>query len=216
MQLRRTANAGFLLTLDGVTIAMDGVCREVPPYSATPPAERDRLLAAPPDLLAFTHAHADHFDPAFAAAFAGTIVAPAQLSEALAGRPVTDEPVTCGRLRITPVPTRHIGSSCLTTAHCSFMIEGSQRLWFLGDAAPAQLRLLRAYGRPDVMIAPFAYATTPAAVRMVNEAAPRALVLTHLPPRSKDPDHLCAAVDAMLPHLQMPTVIPDLGQTVTI
>ncbi len=214
MELRRTANAGFLLTLDGVTIALDGVCREVPPYPATPPAERDRLLAAPPDLLAFTHAHADHFDPAFAAAFSGRIVAPAQLAAELPGKSVADETVTCGTVRVIPVPTRHIGRSCLTTAHRSFIIEGSQRLFFSGDAAPVQLARLREYGRADVLVAPFAYATTPAAVRLVNEAAPRMLVVAHMPLRSNDPDGLFAAVEAMLPHLEMPVFLPEIGQIV--
>ena len=96
MELRRTANAGFLLTLDGVTIAMDGVCLAASPYQATPPAELARLSAAPPDLLAYTHCHADHFDPDFAATFCGPILGPEQVAQALPGKQVTDQTVAVG------------------------------------------------------------------------------------------------------------------------
>ena len=43
MELRRTANAGVLLKLDDVEILLDGVCQEVKPYLATPPAEKEKL-----------------------------------------------------------------------------------------------------------------------------------------------------------------------------
>ena len=65
MEIRRTANAGVLLTLDGVTILMDGVCREVKPYPVTPPEERDALSKCWPDVVAFTHSHPDHCDLSF-------------------------------------------------------------------------------------------------------------------------------------------------------
>lgn len=216
MELRRTANAGFLLTLDGATIALDGVCLAASPYQATPTAERARLSAAPPDLLAFTHCHSDHFDPAFAAAFSGPVVAPDQVAQSLPGKTVSDSPTTVKTVRITPVPTRHIGKSCLTTVHRSFIIEGARRLWFMGDASPAQMALLAPFGSPDVLIAPFAYATTPSAVRMVNEAAPKLFVLTHMPRRENDPAMLWDAVKAMLPQLAMEVTIPQIGETVTL
>ena len=44
MELVRTANAGILLKLDGKTILLDGVCREVKPYPATPPKLREQLV----------------------------------------------------------------------------------------------------------------------------------------------------------------------------
>lgn len=215
MELRRTANAGFLLTLDGVTIAMDGVCLAASPYQATPPAELARLSAAPPDLLAYTHCHADHFDPDFAATFCGPILGPEQVAQALPGKQVTDQTVAVGGVRITPIPTRHIGKSCLTTVHRSFIIEGAKRVWFMGDATPAQMALLAPFGKPDVLIAPFAYATTPSAVRMVNEATPMLFVLTHLPIKDNDPAMLWPAVNAMLPQLGMKVTIPEMGETVT-
>lgn len=213
MELRRTANAGFLLTLDGVTIALDGVCLEVSPYQATPPAERTRLAAAPPDLLAFTHCHPDHFDMVFAATFSGPVLGPDQVAQALPGKDVSGSCLTVGGVSITPVPTRHIGKASQTTSHFSFVIEGSHRVWFMGDATPAQMAQLAPYGKPDVLIAPYAYATTASAVRMVNEIAPGMLVLTHLPLRENDPASLWAAVEVMLPQLSMAVTIPEMGQT---
>ena len=215
MELRRTANAGFLLTLDGAKIAMDGVCLAASPYQATPPAELSRFAAAPPDLLAFTHCHGDHLDPAAAAAFPGPILGSEQVAQLLPGKSVSDGSAMVKGVRIMPVATRHIGKSCLTTVHRSFIIEGAKRVWFMGDAAPTQMALLSASGAPDVLIAPFAYATTPSAVRMVNEAAPRLFVLTHLPARDNDPAMLWDAVTAMLPQLHMPVLIPEIGEIVT-
>lgn len=212
MELRRTANAGFLLTLDGVTIALDGVCLAASPYQATPPAEQARLLAAPPDLLAFTHCHPDHFDPAFASTFSGPVSGPQQVASALPGKAVSQEARTLGTVSITPVSTRHIGKSSLTTQHLSFIIEGSHRVWFMGDATPTQMALLAPFGKPDVLIAPYAYATTPAAVRMVNEVEPRLLVLTHMPLRDNDPASLWDTVEAMLPQLNVAMLLPEMGQ----
>ena len=216
MQLRRTANAGFLLTLDGTTIAMDGVCLEVYPYQATSPAERAKLLAAPPDLLAYTHFHEDHLDPAFAAAFPGPILGTDQVAQLMPDQKVYCRAVTAGSLRVIPVATRHIGAFAATTSHQSLVIQGSSRVWFMGDATPTQLKQLLPYGRPKVLIAPFAYATTPLAVRAVQEIAPDHLVLTHLPLRNNDPDGLWQAVEAMLPQFSMPVLIPELGETIQL
>ena len=202
--------------LDGATIALDGVCLEVAPYQATPPAERAKLLAAPPDLLAYTHLHADHFDPGFASAFPGAILGTDQVAQVLPGKGVSLGPVTLGAVKVTPVATRHIGKACAATSHQSLVIEGSSKVWFMGDATPAQLTQLAPYGRPRVLIAPFAYATTPSAVRAVNEAAPDYLILTHLPLRSNDPSGLWSAVEAMLPQFSMQVLIPALGETIVI
>ena len=54
MELVRTANAGILLKLDGKTILLDGVCREVKPYPATPPETRAKLMESYPDIR-FSH-----------------------------------------------------------------------------------------------------------------------------------------------------------------
>jgi len=214
MELRRTANAGFLLTLDNITIALDGVCLEVSPYQATPPAERAKLLAAPPDLLAYTHSHEDHFDPGFAQSFLGSILGTDQVAQVLPGKAVACGSMAVGPVKVTPVATRHIGKASATTSHQSLVIEGSSSVWFMGDAAPSQLSQLAPYGRPRVLIAPFAYATTPSAVRAVNEAAPQCLILTHMPLQNNDPAMLWPAVKAMLPAFAMQVLIPAVGETV--
>ena len=214
MQLRRTANAGFLLTLDNITIALDGVCLEVSPYQATPLAERAKLLAAPPDLLAYTHSHEDHFDPGFAAAFPGPILGTDRIAQLLPGKTVSVGSVAAGPVTVTPVATRHIGT--FADSHQSLVIEGSSRVWFMGDAAPTQMKRLMPFGKPRVLIAPFAYATTPPAVRAVNDLAPDYLILTHLPLKHNDPSGLWSAVEAMLPTCSMPVLIPQLGETVSL
>ena len=66
MEIRRTANAGVLLTLDDTKILLDGVSREVKPYLATPPAEKEKLLSSWPNAVAFTHYHEDHCDSSYA------------------------------------------------------------------------------------------------------------------------------------------------------
>ena len=66
MLIRRVSNAGVLLELDGVKLLLDGFCKSVGPYMATPNKIREELLLDPPDLLAFTHEHEDHCDGAAA------------------------------------------------------------------------------------------------------------------------------------------------------
>lgn len=219
MELRRTANAGFLLKLDGVMIALDGVCLEVPPYQAAPPAERDRLLAAPPDLLAFTHDHADHFDPNFASEFQKRTLRPIlgtdQVARALPGCRVSEDGLRIRNVRITPVTTRHIGKSCLTTNHVSFIIEGSKCIWFAGDATPTQLGGITGFPKADILIAPYAYVTTGVALHTLQVLQPKHLVLTHMPLRSHDPHGLWAAVDAMLPKISIPVSIPGISETLS-
>ena len=60
MEIQRTANAGVLLKLDGVSILLDGLADRVEGYLPTPPEIAQQLLENPPDILAFTHYHADH------------------------------------------------------------------------------------------------------------------------------------------------------------
>ena len=57
MKITRTANAGVLLELDGIKMLLDGVCREVTPYPATPDAIKTELSNNYPDLVAVTHCH---------------------------------------------------------------------------------------------------------------------------------------------------------------
>ena len=187
MKLTRTANAGILLELDGVTILMDGVCREVKPYPVTPQSVKAELLSNLPDAVAFTHHHPDHYDPAFAAEYEN-------LTHKKAADPTfVGSAVQCGEVRITPVASRHIGK--FDCAHASFVIEGSCCVWFMGDAAPSQWKNRQDLPAPDVIIAPFAYATTDAAWKTTCALGAKYVVLVHLPERENDTAGLWNAVE---------------------
>ena len=173
LKLTRTANAGVLLELDGTRILLDGVCREVSPYPATPDSIKTELSANYPDLVAVTHCHEDHCDPAFEEDY-----------RLATGRPVIDaayvgKTVTVGNIRLTAVPSRHIGKA--DCDHVSFILEGSACIWFLGDAAPSQWKNRYDLPKPDVLICPYAYAATDSAWRMTQSLAPKAVILLHLP-----------------------------------
>ncbi len=185
--ITRTANAGILLELDGSNILLDGVCREVSPYLATPDGVKESLTRNLPDLVAVTHRHRDHCDPAFEKAY-----------EMTTGRKVicpenAGAPVTCGNVRLTAVPSRHIGKA--DCDHISLVIEGSRCVWFMGDASPSQWRNRQDLPRPDVLICPYAYAATESAWRMTQALGAKAVVVLHLPDRAHDSIGLWSAVE---------------------
>ena len=209
MELTRTANAGILLKLDGVSILLDGVCREVRPYPATPPEIKAELRSNLPDAVAFTHAHKDHYDPAFAA-FAlqknGVILGPADCHG-------TMEPVTVGAVTVTPIPSRHIGGAGKTTPHASFVIRGSQCVWFTGDAAPTQWRR-HSLPKPDILVVPYAYCNTPAAWALTQSLGAKTVVLLHMPTRQDDSIGIWRAVEQTVAGDRLS--VPELGQTLHI
>lgn len=207
MELTRTANAGVLLKLDGVTILMDGVCREVKPYPATPPEIKARLTENIPDVVAFTHAHKDHYDPGFAAQVLqknGVIFGPADCHG-------TMEQATVGNVRITPLFGRHIGAAGKTTLHASFILEGSKCIWFTGDAAPSQWRG-RNLPKPDVLIVPYAYCNTSAAWAATQALGAETVVVLHMPEKENDTIGLWDAVEQTVGQSDV-LVIPVMGQT---
>jgi len=209
MELRRTANAGVLLKLDGVTILMDGVCRELKPYPATPPEIKAELTAHMPNAVAFTHAHKDHYDPVFAAEALrrnGVVFGPACCHG-------TMEPAAVGTVRITPVSSRHIGGAGKVTPHASFIIEGSACIWFTGDAAPTQWNRL-SLPKPDVLIVPYAYCNTPSAWEATKGYGAKAVVLLHMPMPEEDALGLWPAVRNTVGEDSL--YIPDMNETVKI
>lgn len=179
--------------MDGVTILLDGVSRQVGSYLATPPGEKSMLSDSWPDVLAFTHCHKDHYDPDFAALFQkqtnGVILGP----EDLPGCKATTEPIQIKGVKITPVKSRHIGKVGQTVSHYSFWIEGTKRAWFLGDASPLQWKNI-ALPKPDVVIVPYAYIITPSAWKWTKDLGADQIVLLHMPDRQNDPDGLWNAV----------------------
>ena len=153
MEIQRTANAGVLLKMDGVSILLDGLCDGIDIYSPTPAAIADSLLNCPPDVLAFTHNHPDHYSEALLLPYRKRNLRPILGPEYL---PM--EGMRVGEVTIRPVPSRHIGKAEPGLAHHSFIIEGSQCVWFMGDAAPLQWKNRTDLPKPDVLIGPFAYA----------------------------------------------------------
>ncbi len=214
MEIRRTANAGVLLKLDGTTILMDGVCREVKPYPATPPEVKAELMENIPDVVAFTHAHKDHYDPGFAAHVLqknGVILGPPDCHG-------ITEPLTVDNVRITPIPSRHIGAAGKITPHTSFIIQGSQCIWFTGDAAPTQWQRCD-LPKPDVLIVPYAYCTTPAAWAATQKLGAIAVVLLHMPNPEADTLGLWNAVRSVVGDdtLDTPVLyIPNMNESRTI
>ena len=206
MKIQRTANAGVLLTLDDVQILLDGVCREVNHYLATPPAIARELLEQKPNVVAFTHTHADHYSPAYAQACGKEVVLPDG----------TEKTVSVGSVRMTALPTRHMGKAGLTDAHQSFVIQGSQSVWFLGDAAPTELKKFTSYPKPDVLMVPYPYISTPAALRQVEAVLPCKVVLLHLPDPELDPEGLWQSIGPGMACLKSDLCIPQLGQTLEL
>ena len=210
MKLTRTANAGVLLKLDGVSILLDGVCREVKPYPATPPEVKAELMQALPDMVAFTHAHKDHYDPAFAAFVkeqGGVILGPREVKGSM-------EPVRVGDVTITPIPSRHIGAAGKSTPHASFVIQGSLCVWFTGDSTPLMWKDSE-LPKPDVLVVPYAYTATPTGWQIAKDLGAKKVVLLHMPEREKDDIGLWQAVEETTKNEPM-LEIPAMGQTLVI
>lgn len=213
MEIKRTANAGVLLRLDGKCILMDGVCREVKPYLATPPHLREALLRDLPDALLITHCHADHYDAAFVSEYlqktAGPVLGPADIPFCSAAG------CRIGDVRITPVPSRHIGKT-EPMGHMSFVVEGSRCVWFLGDASPLLWKGRADLLRPDVLIAPYAYGMG-SGWEIAKSLGARDVVLLHLPERNTDPYGLWAGVEAAAGQARdIRVYFPEIDHSITL
>ena len=211
MEIKRTANAGILLRLDGVTVLLDGVCNEVRPYLKTPDRLRVELLETSVDVIAFTHAHDDHYDASFVSDYlkntAGPALGPADI-------PLCDQaPCRIGNVRITPVKTRHLGKVD-PIDHVSYVIEGSVCVWFMGDASPSSVAALSDLHQPDVIVAPYAYATA-GGWEITKKIAPKGLIVLHLPERGNDPFDLWEQVETTVGRdRSIHVYIPGMGQKI--
>lgn len=200
--------------MDGISLLIDGVSQMVSPYLATPQTIKDTLLAEPPDALVFTHAHIDHYDPDFAAAYKaltnGVIIG----TDGISGAIGSAEHIMVGTLKITPIASRHIGRAD-GSPHYSYIISGTQCVWFLGDASPLQWTQERRYPSPDVLVVPFAYATTAAAWARTKALGAKNIILVHLPDPKFDPDGLWDAVKyATNSDYADYLLIPNIGDTI--
>ena len=213
MIFTRTANAGGLLRLGDATILLDGVCNLVEPYLPTPDAIRKQLLAQLPDVVAFTHAHPDHFDGAFSQAYHATthrpIYGPVNLPYAVP----SVQGIDAGSFLLTSVDTRHLGKPG-QSEHVSFLLQTDKRIWFMGDAAPPTWQ---ADETGSVLFAPFAYANTPLSWRKVCQAGFQTVVLLHMPEQEKDTYGLRNSVTAVIADTTgIDIYIPKMGETLEI
>ena len=211
MEIQRVANAGVCLTMDGVSILLDGLADRVEGYLPTPGAIAEQLLQSPPDILAFTHGHSDHCSEALLLPYRKQNLRPI-LGPELLHMGV----VKVGNVTITPVPSRHIGKVEPGLQHVSFVIQGSRCVWFTGDAAPIQWRNREDLPKPDLLIAPYAYANTKAGWELACSFTNK-MVLLHLPEKDKDPFGLWQSVaQTTACNESMRLWIPEIGETIAI
>lgn len=213
MKLQRVSCTGVLLELDGVRLLLDGLCDGVGHYFGTPEHLAEALLADPPQVLAFTHVHEDHYSAPLAEQYYSKTLRPILGPENLPCKAVCHG-VAIGQVSVRPVKSRHIGKEYFDVPHVSYEIRGSKNIWFMGDAAPAQWRGIGE--RADVIIAPFAYAMSDSAWRMTCDLADR-VVLVHMPQRDNDPDSLWPQVEAVTAaYCPEKRIIPTLGEKIEL
>ncbi len=177
MKIKRTANAGVLLEIDGVSILLDGICGEVSPYLATPNEIRKELYATLPDAVAFTHTHNDHYDRDFALFFEKNTNKEVLLPE-------KSKEIRVGSVKIQSVKSRHIGRNDIE--HISFVLIGSKCVWFMGDATPITIKGMENFPKPDVLLVPFAFLSSKSAFEITKSLCADEIVLLHLPDAEKD------------------------------
>lgn len=216
MEIRRTANAGVLITLDGVRILLDGVAGEVFPYSATPSSIREELMACPPDVLAFTHSHADHFDGDFVNQLQNSTHRPVLGPVGLPVPGLITDGLEVGGVRLTALPSRHIGKQADGNAHVSYLIEGSRRILFTGDASPLPWQ---GTGLPqaDVLIATYGFGISESGWKVAKTCDPRVVIFLHLPEKERDTFGLWEAyAGAAGKDFSVPQYTPAMGQKLTL
>jgi len=215
LKIKRTANAGILLELDGESILLDGACDSVPPYLPTPEHLLRELMEDWPDGVCFTHAHEDHFCIDYAQAYQSQTLRPILGPESLPLEGCVQN-LQLGSVRLQWLPTRHLGRG-EDIVHGSVLVTGSKNILFTGDAAPLQWKKLQLGQKIDVLACPYAYATTPASWQTVKAMAPKVVVLLHFPPVDHDPQGLW---DGALQNIKAEpfadVYIPEMGQCICI
>ena len=213
----RTANAGGILEMDGVRILLDGVSQAVNDYLATPPELLNTLYDTHLDMIAFTHNHSDHFQPEFVRSYVKhhplpKLIGPKDVAADLSDYAVITASSSVGAVQLIAVPSRHMGAEYTDTPHYSFLIRGSSLVWFMGDASPLQWKGQDHFPHPDVLIAPYAYASTEAAWEITEQITQGKILLTHLPDKERDSAQLWPAVEKVLEqHGRFRVRIPRMG-----
>lgn len=206
MKITRIANAGVLVWLDGISVSLDGVCNEFPPYLGTPEDIRRELVKNPPDIFAVTHFHPDHSDDEFFSGFA-------RENCRILLAPGYERTGSAGTVTVSAVETRHIGKSDIP--HASYVINGSRRVWFMGDASPLSLKAFADYPAPHVIIAPYAYANTSLSYKNTKNIGADKIVILHLPEEDKDEYGIISAVKECTAGDPL-FIFPKINETITI
>jgi hypothetical protein len=116
-------------------------------------------------------------------------------------------------VQLRAIPTRHLGKVEEGLLHSSFLISGSKKILFTGDASPASLRNVSA----DIVIAPFAYANTSAGLKAVVNTGAKDLVLLHMPKCDPDPYGIWESVRAAIfGQDEIQVYIPKMGESIII
>jgi len=202
LKIRRTANAGVLISLDGLSILIDGVCNKIAPYEATPESVKKELQENFPDIVAFTHIHGDHFDREYAELYKKATLRSILGPESFLFK-------SFGDIGITGISTRHIGK--FDIRHVSFIIEGSKTIWFMGDASPLEFKGRTDLPIPDVVIVPFAYANTESAWKITKSFGAESIVILHMPERKEDTYGIWEAVEKTVGNDDK-VFIPKMGE----
>ena len=166
----------MLLTFDGVTALFDGVCDDFSVYEKTPENIKNYLMQNPPDIVAYTHTHKDHYDQSFITNYEKTTLRSAIGPE---GSLLTSK----NNVTVKGIYTRHIGSYEID--HVSFVIEADKCVWFMGDASPSELKKLSGERKPDILIAPYAYANTASSWSRSLSTGAEKIIILHLPDEKK-------------------------------
>ena len=166
------------MELDETTVLLDGVCGEVLPYIKTPSFIKTRLTEKFPDVIAFTHLHADHYDGDYAEKYLSNTHRPVIYGS------VEHNSAEYKNIRLLSLPTRHIGKTDII--HSSFCVCGSKTVWFMGDASPVCLDSMIDCPPPDVLVVPYAYALTHSAWQKTKATGAKHIVVVHLPDKQND------------------------------
>lgn len=204
MEFIRTANAGGLLKVNNVSVLIDGVCEELFPYIGTPVNIRNELEANYPDIVAYTHKHKDHYDEQYIKSFKKDNL------RSVCGPGISVFSEKNG-VEVKGIKTRHIGKEDIS--HLSYIISGDVNILFTGDASPLDLKNISYDIKPDVIIAPFAYATTEASLKITESFNPKLVILIHFPLYENDTfgiwDSVCRVIKD-----EKKFIIPEIGEKV--
>ena len=206
LKIRRTANAGVLIEMDGLSILIDGVCGKIAPYEETPSSIREELSENFPDIVAFTHAHGDHFDREYAELYKKATLRSTCGPESFLFK-------NFGDIILTGVSTRHIGKADID--HTGFILEGSKTVWFMGDSSPLEWKNREDLPIADVVIVPFAFANTQSAWKITKSFGAETIVIVHMPIKEKDTYGIWEAVENTVKNEEN-VFIPKMGEVIEI